>query len=61
MECSLDIALVRSIKIERNLLARGLTCTGNFIGPLVFLEEEKPLYTTGWIVTVAPIRLFQSH
>jgi len=27
-------------------------CIGNFIGPLVFLQEEKPLYTTGWIVTV---------
>ncbi|GAB7329483.1 hypothetical protein MBLNU13_g01261t1 [Cladosporium sp. NU13] len=27
-------------------------CIGNFIGPLVFLEKEKPLYTTGWIVTV---------
>jgi len=27
-------------------------CIGNFIGPLVFLQKEKPLYTTGWIVTV---------
>ena len=25
---------------------------GNFMGPLVFLEKEKPYYTTGWIVTV---------
>lgn len=30
-----------------------LTIPGNFIGPLVFLQEEKPLYTTGWIVTVS--------
>ncbi|OQO10871.1 hypothetical protein B0A48_04172 [Cryoendolithus antarcticus] len=28
-------------------------CLGNFMGPLVFLQSEKPLYTTGWIVTVA--------
>ncbi|KAK3654428.1 hypothetical protein LTR56_004058 [Elasticomyces elasticus] len=27
-------------------------CVGNFIGPLVFLQSEKPYYTTGWIVTV---------
>ena len=26
---------------------------GNFLGPLVFKEEEAPYYTTGWIVTVA--------
>jgi hypothetical protein len=30
-----------------------LICAGNFIGPLVFLQDEKPLYTTGWIVTVS--------
>lgn len=30
-----------------------LTILGNFIGPLVFLQNEKPLYTTGWIVTVS--------
>jgi hypothetical protein len=28
-------------------------CLGNFIGPLVFLEKEKPFYTTGWVVTVS--------
>ncbi|KAK3671362.1 hypothetical protein LTR78_008823 [Recurvomyces mirabilis] len=28
-------------------------CLGNFMGPLVFIEKEKPYYTTGWIVTVA--------
>ncbi|KAK3068656.1 hypothetical protein LTR53_013608 [Teratosphaeriaceae sp. CCFEE 6253] len=28
-------------------------CLGNFMGPLVFLQTEKPFYTTGWIVTVA--------
>ncbi|KAK5684897.1 hypothetical protein LTS10_002972 [Elasticomyces elasticus] len=27
-------------------------CVGNFIGPLVFLQSEKPYYKTGWIVTV---------
>lgn len=26
---------------------------GNFLGPLVFKEEEAPLYRTGWITTVA--------
>lgn len=40
-----------------------LSTLGNFIGPLVFLEKEKPLYTTGWIVTVGlPIhKFFQCH
>ncbi|KAK1078945.1 hypothetical protein LTR33_006808 [Friedmanniomyces endolithicus] len=28
-------------------------CLGNFMGPLVFLQSEKPFYTTGWIVTIA--------
>lgn len=28
-------------------------CLGNFLGPLVFKEEEAPYYTTGWIVTVS--------
>ncbi|KAK5128254.1 hypothetical protein LTR85_002921 [Meristemomyces frigidus] len=27
-------------------------CLGNFLGPLVFKEEEAPFYTTGWITTV---------
>jgi hypothetical protein len=36
-----------------------LTALGNFIGPLVFLQEEKPLYTTGWIVTVSPTSLMK--
>lgn len=26
---------------------------GNFLGPLVFKENEAPYYTTGWITTVA--------
>ncbi|RMX70674.1 hypothetical protein D0869_16408, partial [Hortaea werneckii] len=25
----------------------------NFLGPLVFKENEAPYYTTGWITTVA--------
>ncbi|KAI6849119.1 MFS general substrate transporter [Hortaea werneckii] len=28
-------------------------CLGNFLGPLVFKENEAPYYTTGWITTVA--------
>ncbi|KAK0823969.1 hypothetical protein LTR03_017838 [Friedmanniomyces endolithicus] len=28
-------------------------CLGNFMGPLAFLQSEKPFYTTGWIVTIA--------
>lgn len=36
-------------------------CLGNFMGPLVFLEKEKPYYTTGWIVTVIfPTRVHYS-
>jgi len=33
---------------------------GNFIGPLVFLQKEKPLYTTGWIVTVSLATIFMN-
>jgi hypothetical protein len=36
-----------------------LTIAGNFIGPLVFLQDEKPLYTTGWIVTVSTTTLMK--
>lgn len=28
-------------------------CFGNFLGPLVFKEEEAPYYRTGWITTVS--------
>ena len=27
-------------------------CLGNFLGPLVFKENEAPLYPTGWAVSV---------
>lgn len=26
-------------------------CLGNFVGPLVFLDHEKPKYSTGFIIT----------
>jgi MFS family permease len=38
---------------KRSIASSGLYigyCFGNFVGPLVFLTKEKPLYTTGFIV-----------
>ncbi|KAI6859908.1 hypothetical protein KC318_g21448, partial [Hortaea werneckii] len=33
--------------------SRLIRIEGNFLGPLVFKENEAPYYTTGWITTVA--------
>lgn len=29
--------------------------TGNFVGPLIFYENEAPYYNTGWITTVVSL------
>lgn len=33
--------------------SRLIRIEGNFLGPLVFKENEAPYYTTGWVTTVA--------
>ncbi|KAF7196887.1 putative transporter [Pseudocercospora fuligena] len=30
-------------------------CLGNFVGPLIFYENEAPYYNTGWITTVVSL------
>ena len=34
-----------------------LATAGNFVGPLVFYENEAPVYNTGWITIVVSLIL----